>query len=239
MRNYWIKPGTACSFRHEATVRKRLNFIVNNTEVKDKIIVDVGTGGGVYIHNLAHCAKFCVGIDIDERNLYETKKIIKAKNVEFILMQAESLAFNDNTFDVVIMIEVLEHVVNDKKVISEIYRVLKPGGKLIVTALNKLFPFETYGFRIGSKIYGTRGLGYPLLTYLPQRLRKYVANARVYTPWQLKSMLESQGFIIRTVEFLGSSLDQLKLNIPKLKWLIDNFQRLLNKIEKLPVLKNF
>lgn len=154
-------------------------------------------------------------------------------------MQAEDLAFKDNTFDIVIMIEVLEHVIDDERVINEIYRVLKPGGKLIVTAPNKLFPFETHGFRIGSRVYGTKGLGFPLLTYLPQRLRKYVANARVYTPWNFKRMLESQGFITRTVEFLSPSLDQLRLNFPKLKWFIDNFQRLLDKIEKFPVLKNF
>jgi len=240
MRNYWVKPGTACSFQHDTTVKKRLKFIVENIKYNNNLIIlDVGTGEGIYMYYLSSRAKLCVGIDTDDKSLRKARKTVKTKNTEFILMQAESLAFKDNTFDVITMIEVLEHVADDKKVIKEIYRVLKPGGQLIITAPNKLFPFETHGFKIGSRIYGTKGLGFPFLTYLPQILRKHVATARVYTPWQLKRMLESQGFIIRTVEFLSPSLDQLKLNFPKLRWFIDKFQNLVIKVEKFPIFKNF
>lgn len=50
MGNCWVKPGTACSFQHDTTVRKRLNFIMDSIEIdKDKIILDIGTGKGIYI----------------------------------------------------------------------------------------------------------------------------------------------------------------------------------------------
>ena len=181
--------------------------------------------------------KLYVGIDIDGENLRKAKG--EKENVELISMQTENLAFRDNTFDAVLMIEVLEHVFDDEKAISEIYRILKPGGKLIITAPNKLFPFETHGFRIGSKGYGTKGIGFPVLPYLPEILRKYVANARVYTPWHLKRMLVEEGFSINCVGFLSPGLDQLRINFPKLGRFVESFQRLLDIIEKVPILNAF
>ena len=116
---------------------------------------------------------------------------------------------------------------------------LKPGGKLIVTAPNKLFPFETHGFRIGSRVYGTKGLGFPFLTYLPERLRRCVANARVYTPWHFKKLLIRNGFSIITIKFLGPSLDTLKIKIPRIRRFVNQTQKLLNRIEALPILNTF
>jgi ubiquinone/menaquinone biosynthesis C-methylase UbiE len=90
---------------------------------------------------------------------------------DLVLMSAEHLAFKDDLFDIVLLIEVLEHVKDDRKALEEIHRVLKPGGLAILTAPNKLFPFETHGISIGPRIIGTRGLGFPLLPYLPTPLR--------------------------------------------------------------------
>lgn len=141
--------------------------------------------------------------------------MIANRNVSLIQMSAENLEFKDNMFDAVLMIEVLEHIYDDKKAINEVYRVLKPNGKLIVTAPNKFFPFETHGFRIKLRIYGTKGLGFPLLPFLPERLRRNIANARVYTPLHLKRMLVDEGFSLNQIDFFGPALDQLEINFPK------------------------
>ena len=95
------------------------------------------------------------------------------------------------------------------KTIAEINRVLKPGGKFIVTTPNKLFPFETHGLRIGNKIYGSSGFGFPFIPWLPEFSRRYVANAKVYTPHGLKNILLRNGFIICDINFIGHSLDVL------------------------------
>jgi len=194
----------------------------------------------VYIYQLSHYAKLCIGIDVAKENLCEAnKRKMETENIELIQMSAENLAFKENTFNAVIMIEVLEHIPKDEKAIGEISRVLKPGGKLIVTAPNKLFPFETHGFRIGSRVYGTKGLGFPFLTYLPERLRRCVANARVYTPWHFKKLLIRNGFSIITIKFLGPSLDTLKIKIPRIRRFVNQMQKLLNHIEALPILNTF
>jgi 2-polyprenyl-3-methyl-5-hydroxy-6-metoxy-1,4-benzoquinol methylase len=57
------------------------------------------------------------------------------------------------TFDAVTTIEVLEHVRDLDRSIAEVHRVLKPGGRFLITSPNRLFPFETHGFLIGGRRY--------------------------------------------------------------------------------------
>ena len=57
------------------------------------------------------------------------------------------LPFLDNSLDIVVMNEVIEHVNNDHTTLREISRVLRNGGSCIIFAPNKLFPFETHGIR--------------------------------------------------------------------------------------------
>jgi ubiquinone/menaquinone biosynthesis C-methylase UbiE len=137
------------------------------------------------------------------------------------------------------MIEVLEHVINDEKTMGEISRVLKPEGKLIITAPNKLFPFETQGFRLRSRDYSSKGFGFPFLPYLPEILRRHITNARVYTPWHLKKMLVKNEFSIITIKFLSPSLDNLTINFPKMRRFVNQMQKLLNHIEAFPILNTF
>jgi ubiquinone/menaquinone biosynthesis C-methylase UbiE len=239
----YVKLGGPCTLQQARTIKKRKEFILDHFKInKSWIILDVGTGFGIYIYQLSHYAKSCIGIDIAKENLYEAnKRKIETENIELVQMSAENLAFKENMFDAVIMIEVFEHVLDDGKALNEIYRVLKPGGKLIITAPNKLFPFETHGFRIRSRNYSSKGLGFPFLPYLPEILRMHMVNARIYTPWHLKRMLVENGFQIKDVGFLSPSFDQLRINFPKLGRLLERLQDLLDIIEKekVPILNIF
>ncbi|MDG1710553.1 MAG: class I SAM-dependent methyltransferase [Schleiferiaceae bacterium] len=60
-----------------------------------------------------------------------------------VVADAQNLPFNDNTFDYLVMLSVLEHVTNPQKLFSEISRVLKPGGKLIASSAF-LEPYHAY-----------------------------------------------------------------------------------------------
>lgn len=61
------------------------------------------------------------------------KKLERRPNIEFIVMDAQYLKFKENQFDIVILTEVLEHIQNDRRAASEIIRVLKPNGYLLLT----------------------------------------------------------------------------------------------------------
>ncbi|MEE9439165.1 MAG: class I SAM-dependent methyltransferase [Saprospiraceae bacterium] len=95
-------------------------------------ILEIGTGEGYGIEYLAPKAKTYLTID-----KYVSKIDPKFENVTFRQMNIppfEGIA--DNSFDYVVSFQVIEHIEDDNQYVSEIYRVLKPGGQFIVTTPN-------------------------------------------------------------------------------------------------------
>jgi SAM-dependent methyltransferase len=161
-----VKPRQVCTEQDRYTVSKRLQFISSCIREKDNLyILEIGTGYDVYRSALLPHAAHYIGIDVNQSGLRQAR--LNDETAELLLSSAEQLCFKDNVFDVALLIEVLEHIADDTKVIQEAYRVLKPEDIAIITAPYKLFPLETRGFRIRSRQSGTRGAGFPLLPYLP------------------------------------------------------------------------
>jgi len=182
-------------------VRKRVSFILSNLKLSGGCrVLDVGCGAGHYIRTLPW--RF-VGIDILDRG----SRDLPRHRADFVLMSAEKLGFRENSFDAAIMIEVLEHVHNDREAIREVSRVLKPCGCLVVSTVNKLFPFESHELLLGSRIVHASGV--PLLPHLPSFIRKHFATVRLYTARGLKTILTSEGFLIKKIAYLMPTLDSL------------------------------
>ena len=128
--------GIPCDSNHDTTIKKRLSFIEENLQINnDQFFLDIGVGFGAYLKKIYSEVRQYIGIDVVEENLKIIKKDCHIDNVHLIKNAAEFLPFDNCTFDNVIMIEVLEHVNDDKKTIREIFRVLKPGGNLIITVV--------------------------------------------------------------------------------------------------------
>ena len=112
-----------------AKIRVRLGLISGGK------ILDVATGSGEFINTLMKTLKdyHCfVGIDISKKDLESAKKRFRGKPVKLMEMNAESLEFDDDYFDTVSMAYSLHHLERIDKVLSEMRRVLKPGGNLII-----------------------------------------------------------------------------------------------------------
>lgn len=100
---------------------------------KDKIVLDYGCGKGIHLVKLARVAREVVGIDLSEKSLEMAKKRIQKqgiKNAKVILMDAEKMEFEDNSFDVVFDGGTFSSLDLDKA-LPEIWRVLKPQAVLI------------------------------------------------------------------------------------------------------------
>jgi SAM-dependent methyltransferase len=142
--------------------------------ISGKVLED-GCGVGSYLARLAEDAALTVGLEIELERAAEAH----LKGPSTVGGVGEHLPFPDNTFDLVLSHEVLEHVQDDRMAASEIVRVLKPGGRLTVFVPNRGYPFETHGhYWKGNYHFGNT----PLINYLPRRWRdKLAPHVNVYT----------------------------------------------------------
>lgn len=113
----------------------RYNFA--SKYIKSKKVLDIACGSGYGCEILLeNGAKYVVGSDISEETINYAKKNYQKKNIEFIINDIKKLDFLDEEFDCIVSFETLEHVKEQDAVITELKRVLKKGGMLIISTPN-------------------------------------------------------------------------------------------------------
>ena len=141
-------------------------------ETIDKNVLDVGCGPGNHLAALsAGKPKLLVGVDIDERFLTigrsKIDELITPSSTfpSLICTSLPTLPFADSTFDLVTCFLVMPHVPDDKEALSELARVLKPGGMLAISGHGfgfplrylKRFRLKPLQMYLASLIYGCTG----------------------------------------------------------------------------------
>lgn len=114
-------------------------------------ILDVGCGDGFFAWSVYQQQKIDVGIDVKESLWKEAKARGNYKKV--MVYDGERIPFVDNSFDTVVSNCVLEHVPKAGKLIKEMSRVCKKGGKVIVTVVTDKFGDNMAGTKIMGKAY--------------------------------------------------------------------------------------
>ncbi len=154
---------------------RRLGLIRRYVKLQGARVLDVGCGLGLYVKELQANGADAWGTDID------AEKVAEASLTQPQISQApaEALPFADGTFDAILLNEVLEHVDDDRRAVAEAWRTLKPGGRMVIFAPNRLYAFETHGvFWRGKYHFGN----IPLVNYLPDSLRAQLCpHVRAYT----------------------------------------------------------
>lgn len=110
----------------------RKNFL---THVERRVLkqirgttLDLGCGRGLFLFYCAHKNSDVIGIDVDKNKIKEAKTI----PINSVLLgDAYQLPFGDNTFNILVALDILEHLKNPKQVIKEMDRVLKTGEKVL------------------------------------------------------------------------------------------------------------
>jgi len=131
---------------------KRLYYIVSFlSEIfkKDQIMTfaDIGCAEGLYVKYVAfvHNETFCIGADVTRTYVEKAKRNSGTLNTEYIVCDVRNLPFKDNSIDVILCSEVLEHIHNYRKSLAELFRVAK---KYLVIS----FPGHSYIYKVISKI---------------------------------------------------------------------------------------
>ena len=115
-----------------------LTFNLNKYELNNNgIMLDVGCGEGRHIFGIMqdYPQMKCIGLDMDDASLlkaeegYEYFESISNVGAEFLKGSAYCLPFPDDSIDLIVCSEVLEHLHQYNNAIKEIHRILKPGGK--------------------------------------------------------------------------------------------------------------
>ncbi len=106
--------------------------------VRDREVLDAGSGTGYGTEILAAAgARSVTGIDISQDAVDQARLSSSASGGEFALGDLQELALDDSAFDLVVCFEVIEHVDDPARVISELERVLRPTGVLVLSSPNR------------------------------------------------------------------------------------------------------
>jgi 2-polyprenyl-6-hydroxyphenyl methylase / 3-demethylubiquinone-9 3-methyltransferase len=164
--------------------------------------LEVGCGGGIFCEEIAKTGFFTTGIDPSENSILNAAIHAKENNlsINYTIGKGENLPFDDKSFDVVFCCDVLEHVHDLPKVVSEISRVLKPGG---------IFIYDTFNRTLISKLVAIKILQeWKRWAILPSHLHVWEMFIR---PDELKALLSFNNLIWK--EHRGIKPD---ISIPKI-----------------------
>lgn len=161
---------------------RRLRMMREHVRLQGARLLDVGCGLGMYVRHLRAYSDDVHGVDVDADRVHQAGETLP----NIVRAPAERLPYADASFDGVLLHEVLEHVDDDAAAVREAWRVLRPGGRMVIFVPNRYYPFETHGvFWRGAYHYGN----VPLVNYLPDVWRdRLCPHVRAYTGRELRRL---------------------------------------------------
>lgn len=228
-------------YLHEQTYLVSLKYIKPG-----QTVLEVGCGEGILAVLMAKKGAIVTAVDISEKNLEAAKKLADKEEVgiEFFKADAENLSFNDNSFDVIVADNVLEHLPDFKKGLAEIKRVTKKNAIIVLpTCFNPCawvllggdvywkitrrtpYAFFVGGFRFLLNLFlNKKGVNenYGGVKGLPHLLRY---------PWVMKREMREAGFKMTIFEAASICLPYFSFLLPLIKFL--------DKYKDKPILRNF
>jgi 2-polyprenyl-6-hydroxyphenyl methylase/3-demethylubiquinone-9 3-methyltransferase len=169
--------------------RVRNPWIAARLKPKSKVL-DIGCGAGFLTNDLAERGHAVTGIDLSEKSLEVARKTDVTKSVIYENASATALPYLDDSFDVVCAMDLLEHVTEPEKVVSESARVLKPGG---------LFFFHTFNRNFLSYIIVIKGVEW-FVKNTPPNMHVYPLFIK---PKELIQMGKSCGLVLSQIHGLA------------------------------------
>ncbi len=163
-------------------------------------LLEVGCGAGRYTRAFLHYRPDLqvAGCDISHVALAEARAADPAHRIEYKLGDALNLPYEDNSFDIVVLFDVFEHVTDVNRAASEVARVLRPGG-----VFHCFVPCEGNRRTIFSLLRHSRRV--PIHRWK----RDHIGHIQILTTGQMKRILEQNGLRVTDVSFSFHLLGQI------------------------------
>ena len=160
-------------------------------------ILDVGCGGGLVCEPMARLGGAVTGIDADGEALdvARTHAAEGGLAIDYIATTSDALAAQGRQFDLVLALEIVEHVADADAFASSLRALVKPGGLLIVSTLNRT-PRSFLNAIVGAEY---------LLRWLPRGTHDW---RKFLKPSELARLLSRSGFVVR--DLTGLAYDPLR-----------------------------
>jgi ubiquinone/menaquinone biosynthesis C-methylase UbiE len=156
---------------------KFTEYLIGRFDIRDSSkLLEIGCGRGEFLEAFQKAGLVCYGVDLSD---YCAKNKIGI-NIACLDLTKEDIPYPDNYFDVVYHKSFLEHLYSPDKVMKETYRVLKPGGRVIILTPDwvsqmRVFyedfthcrPYTTKALHDLFQIYGFSGIGVELFYQYP------------------------------------------------------------------------
>ena len=117
----------------EHSDRRLREYVASHITREQRIILDVGCGNAWVARMFCRKGYDVVSIDISNENTSEALKKYPLENHSAVVADVYSLPFKNNSFDYIIASEIIEHVASPDLFIAALFKVLAPGGTLIIT----------------------------------------------------------------------------------------------------------
>jgi ubiquinone/menaquinone biosynthesis C-methylase UbiE len=237
----YLQERSAEHYRQQAEIRYRLEpFIAafaGFEKWKGKRILEIGVGLGADHQQFAEGGALCTGVDLTARAIEHTRERFRELGLvsDLRVADAERLPFADGTFDLVYSWGVLHHSPDTSKAVSEVLRVLRPGGTAKVMIYHK---HSFVGFMLWVRYALLRGR---LLTSLDEIYARYLESpgTKAYTVAEARELFRGFARVeIDTVlthgDLLSSSAGQrhqgVLLSIARIVWPRRLIRRLFPKL---------
>ena len=161
-----------------------------NKTFKGLDILDLGCGGGLICEPLTRLGANVTGIDFVNKNIKIAKQHAKIYNLKITYLNQDLLSIKLNKkFDLILMLEIIEHLNNWENVVDKVLKYLKPEGKIIFSTINRTFHSRIFAIFIAEEI----------LKWIPKKTHNY---EKLVKPKELISYLENKNMEILDISGL-------------------------------------